>query len=32
MLDHFVRLVPENDGSLVSIALADFISIDASLA
>jgi hypothetical protein len=30
MLDHFVGLVPENDGSLVSIPLADFIAIDAS--
>jgi hypothetical protein len=32
MLDHFVGLVPENDGSLVSIPLAEFITIDASLA
>jgi hypothetical protein len=30
MLDHSVGLVPENDGSIVSIPLAAFIAIDAS--
>jgi hypothetical protein len=30
MLDHFVGLVPENDGGIISIPLADFVAIDAS--
>jgi hypothetical protein len=30
MLDYFVGLMPEDDGSLVSIPLTDFIAIDTS--